>query len=118
MTTAILELFVTRKSYDGQKDIPPTLFAYPVDKKNTLISNGGYTCNLEKDVDLERNTHYEIDITDFVKTQMSIEAFNENALLLLPSGDDYTAGGGRVYFANPNSEYYTRLKIYYATINR
>lgn len=118
VTTAILELFVTRKSYDAQKDIPAALLAYPVDKRNALISNGAYTCNLEKDTDLERNTHYEIDVTDFVKMQMSIASFNENALLLIPSGDDYTAGVGRIYFATPNSEYYTRLKIYYATINR
>ncbi|RAW00008.1 DUF4270 family protein [Pseudochryseolinea flava] len=118
VTTAILEVFPVRKSFDEQTNIPGTLFAYPINKRNEITSDVYYTSTLRRDTDLGRNTYYQVDVTQYVKTQIALAEFNENALLFIPSGDDYNVGVNRIYFSNPNSEYNTRLKIYYATINR
>jgi hypothetical protein len=118
VTSAILEFYPVRNSYDAPTLITDALTGYEVNSRNSVYSENTYTAVLARDSDLERNTHYQLDVTAFVKTQMALEVFNENALLFLPYGNDYSVSAERIYFSQHNSEYNTRLKIYYATINQ
>jgi Domain of unknown function (DUF4270) len=118
VTSAILEFYPIRKSYDSPTPISDLLTGYEVNSRNVITSEAVHATQLYRDNDLERSTHYSLDVTEFVKAQMATEDFNENALLFIPYGDDYKAGAERIYFSQHTTEYNTRLKIYYATINQ
>jgi hypothetical protein len=117
VTRAILEIYPVKQSYNAFTPLPEVLYGYPANKSNELYSSTAYTALLELDYDLSRDTRYELDVTDFVNEQMNLQEFNENGLVFIPDENQFKTTVDRVYFAEPDSEYQTRLKIYYATIN-
>ena len=60
---------------------PETLGITVVDGENDLLSGALTTTRLSVDEEFNRDTYYEIDLTEFIKVQMALEEYNENALL-------------------------------------
>jgi hypothetical protein len=117
ITQAVLDVYPLRKSYNGATRLPNKLSVYTVNKQNTFFNTTAATALLVEDTDLQRDTHYSMDLTTFVKGQMDMEELNENALLFLLDDTNFRLGADRIYFASPSYEYKTQLRIYYATIN-
>jgi hypothetical protein len=120
ITQAVLQIYPVRRTYDALTPIPTSLLVYKVDQYNSLYgsSTGQYgTATLKQDLDLGRDTYYQMDVTNFVKEKMNTEATNQNALFFVLNQTDFKITTNRVYFANPSFEYNTRLRIYFATIN-
>lgn len=116
VTHADLEIYVEKKSFDPLTPLPVTLTVYPVTGKNALYTEIVYTADLVED-DLQRDTRYKLDVTTFIKAQMDLLSFNKNGLMFILPGSSFRSGVDRIYFAEHSSQYKTRLKIYYATIN-
>jgi len=116
MTHAHLEIYAVKNTYDKTMPLPETFTVYPVNGRNDLYTETTYTANLVED-DLERDTRYEIDITTFVRDQMDMQEFNSNGLMFIMPQKSLQTSVDRVYFSARTSQYKTRLKIYYATIN-
>lgn len=119
ITQAILEIYPIRNSYNKFKPLAGQLDVYVANRNNVLYDQPASTAILYADSDLNRDTRYSLDVTDFVKGQMELEELNENGLLFLMNDADFRSGTDRIYFAAPGygQEYKTRLRIYYATIN-
>src|SRR5262249_43262396 len=90
-TKAILEIMPVNPSLETNV-LPPGLSAAVVDVNNRVISAAPFTGRLIKDYDLGRNTHYEIDVTNFVNAQIQNDLFNTNALMV--TLDDATYHNG------------------------
>ncbi len=117
VTQAVLEIFPVRKSSAGGAMLPQQLQVFKADRKNTIYQEIETRANLIEDLDLDRSTYYTLDITEFVKEQMELQTFNENALLFTTSSDTYPVSADRIYARAPSYEYKTRLRIYFATVN-
>jgi hypothetical protein len=117
ITQAVLDLYPIRKSYNGVTQLPGKLSVYTVNKQNAFYNTNASPASLVEDTDLQRDTHYSMDLTTFVKSQMNMEELNENALLVLLDDTNFRLAADRIYFASPSYEYKTQLRIYYATIN-
>jgi hypothetical protein len=114
LTRAILEIYPVRQSFNGQLPLPLSLSGYRADESNRLYNSDPFFAALATDYSLGRDTFYEVDVTSFVKEQMDLIAFNENALIFISNANGFNTD--RLCIASP-SKYSTRLKIYYATIN-
>jgi hypothetical protein len=117
VTKAVLDIYPVRKSYGELAPLPSALIPYKVDKKNNTLYQFPFNATLYEDIDLGRDTRYSLDVTSFVKEQMAITEFNENALLFVIENASFRGGVDRIYAASPGSQYKTRLTIYYATVN-
>ncbi len=113
---AILEIYVVRKSYDALTPLPTSFSIYKADKNNSFYEEFVNVPLLIEDIDLNRETRYTLDVTSFVNEQMELQALNENGLVFMLS-TDYGTSVDRLYAASKNSEYKTRLILYYATVN-
>ena len=116
VTQAILEIYPIRNSATEQSPLPASLTVYKADADNEFAEESTATAILLEDTDLGRDSRYYLDITQFVKNQMSLEVFNENALVFVSS--DFTASVNRLYVGNAGHDYKTRVRIYYTTINQ
>jgi hypothetical protein len=112
---AVLEIYPVRRSNDEHTKLPLQLKPYVVDKRNDIMGELLYNAPLEEDIDLNRTTHYELDVTDFVESQIATEALNENALVFITTA--FNSAIDRLYIASKGYEYSTSLKIYYTTVN-
>jgi hypothetical protein len=117
ITQAVLDIYPVKKSYNSVTALPKNLSVYTVNKQNAFYSTTASGATLLEDTDLQRDTHYSINVTTFVKGQMDMEQLNENALLFILDNTAFRLGTDRIYFATPSYEYKTKLRIYYATIN-
>jgi Domain of unknown function (DUF4270) len=117
-TKAILEIFPVRRSFNATTKLPSKLTVFKADKRNTIYQEMEMTANLVEDTDLGRDTYYTFDATDFVKAQMELQSLNENALIFTTDKNTFPVSAERIYAAPPSYEYKTRLRIYFATVNR
>jgi hypothetical protein len=115
VTQAQLDIYVTKKSFDNTRPLEASLIVYPIDKNNAITSETSAPALLVEDTELGRYTHYTLDVTSFVKTQMERQEFNDDGLMFSVTGLSSTVN--RICFASPGYEYKTRLRIYYATVN-
>jgi hypothetical protein len=118
VTKASLEIYPQENSYNKTTPLPDLLVAYQVNTSNSVYSESIYYSTLNPDVDLDRDTGYTLDITAFVKEQMELQEFNDNALLFALNGEAFNTGADRIYFTSKNAKQKPKLKIYYATINK
>lgn len=116
MTQAILDVYPIRKSYSDTEPLPTSLQVYLADKKNNIYGQLSSKAVLALDKDLGRDTRYTLDVTAFVKSQMELTAFNENALIFTVSSN-YSTSVDRVYFGDNGINYKTKLRIYFVTVN-
>jgi hypothetical protein len=116
LTQALLEVYVSRKSYTETTPLPTSLTVYTANRKNDFY--GQYTSNatLSLDTDLGRDTRYVLDVTSFVKTQMETAETNENSLVfMLP--ENFPVSADRLYATMKTGDNKTGLKIYFVTVN-
>lgn len=113
---ALLEVYVVRKSYSELTPLPASFSVYKINARNAAYEEFVNSPVLVEDVDLNRDTHYRIDVTDFVKEQMTLMETNENGLVFMV-GTDLGVSANRLYAASKSSDYKTRLIVYYATVN-
>lgn len=116
-TYAVLDIYPVRKSSDKVAKFPAQLKVYKANKKNEVYEEVEAMAQLVEDVELGRDTHYSLDVTEFVKTQMELQSLNENGLIFTTDKTDYPVSADRLYAAAPGYEYRTRLRIYFATVN-
>jgi hypothetical protein len=115
ITQAILELYPVRKASNVHTPLPSQLIPYGVDGHNLILGQYETDAYLYEDVDLNRTTHYKLNVTDFVKSQITREALNEDAVVFLTP--EFSHGIDRIYMASPGYETQTRLRIFYITVN-
>jgi hypothetical protein len=115
VTKAMLEIYPVRKSSDEHTKLPVQLKPYLVDKRNDITAEWPVNALLYEDIDLNRSTHYELDVTEFVKSQIATEMLNENALVFITTA--FNSDVNRLYIASKGIEHHTNLKIYYTTVN-
>lgn len=113
---AVLEVYVVKKSNTELTPLPHSFSIYKIDKNNTMYEQFLGTPILTEDPDLQRDTHYTLNVTSFVKEQMELQQTNENGLVFLMN-TDYAASADRLYAAGKTSNYNTRLILYYTTVN-
>lgn len=116
-TQAILDIYPIRQSYSKVMPLPQSLLAYKADKNNNLDDQYKLEATLQEDLDLDRDTHYTLDVTEFVKGHMENPTeFNGHGLVFtLP--ENYAVSADRIYAGNNGSNYKTRLRIYFVTVN-
>lgn len=111
---AVLEIYPVKKSYDDLKPLPESLVVYAVNNINEQQGQLANTAQLVTDAELGRNKRYQLDITSFVKSQLSQNSSNDNGLLFLNT--NFTNTVNRLYAASSSYEYNTHVKIYFATV--
>ncbi len=99
---ASLYLKPVKNLYDD-KLLPPYFFVYYVDGNNELISDGAYQLNLTLDDELDKNTYYSIDITEFIEFQLSNVENNQNALFIVSNEEIMSNSVHYMSFGNQNN---------------
>lgn len=117
ITRAVLDIWPVEDSFDPHTPLPASLIGIEVDDDNVRYNDVAYSLPLIEDLDLGRDTHYQVDVTAFVKTQMELAELNENGLLILFGSELSAYSANRIYLASPELNKKTKLRIYYATIN-
>lgn len=114
ISKAVLQFYPTSNQSITNTPIPSSLTAYWVDEDNQAIGTT-FTAYLLSDNEFDRDTYYSMDITTFIKTQLSIAENNKNALLLTPTSD-FRNALSYLSIGNNNHKYKMRLKIYLISI--
>lgn len=115
ISKAILEFYPIQNNKNENVIIPNALSALWVDKDNQLISSTAFSATLTSDDEFDRDTHYVMDITNFVKTQMNLENYNKNALLL-QLASEYRTSLNQVIIGDAQHPQRIKLKIYLISI--
>jgi hypothetical protein len=115
ISKAILEFYPIQNNKNENVIIPNALSALWVDKDNQLISSTAFSATLTSDDEFDRDTHYVMDITNFVKTQMNLEKYNKNALLL-QLASEYRTSLNQVIIGDAQHPQRIKLKIYLISI--
>lgn len=116
VTRAYLELLPVNTAYNTDP-LPSALTVYAVNEQNKLLSTTGTAGRLITDLDLGRNTRYQVDITSFVNSQIQNDAVNHNALLVLLDDATFRSSVNRLYFGDKiNTSFGMRIKLYYLTL--
>jgi hypothetical protein len=113
---ATLDIYPSREALGHNVELPSTLTLSVVDKFNRVLGKYTSQATLMKDNELERDTHYEVDVTNFANKQMNRIDLNEDALIITLPSENFGITADRVYFASRTLQYPTRLKITYANI--
>ncbi|HEY3403284.1 MAG TPA: DUF4270 family protein [Ohtaekwangia sp.] len=113
---ATLEICPVWKSFSETTPLPQSLLAYTVDRYNSVYQQLDNTATFFEDLEVGRDSRYIFNVTDFVKEQMELPRFREDALVFT-NLDGYSSTVDRLYAASPSYNYKTQLKIYYATVN-
>ncbi len=114
VSKAVLQFYPTSNQSNINTPIPSSLTAYWVDEDNEVIGST-FTAYLLSDNEFERDTYYSIDITNFIKTQLSIAENNKNALLLTTT-NDFRNALNFISIGNSIHRSKMRLKIYLTSI--
>jgi hypothetical protein len=94
---AVLSISPARENTGANTPLPSTLVMSMVDYRNQLIISYDNNALVYQDYYLDRDTHYEVDITAFIKSQLSIEEFNDNALVFTTDATAFTDSIDRLY---------------------
>ncbi len=114
VTGATLEFYPLSTKEDENMPAPSTLKVYWVDEDNGLLQTNTDAILME-DYEFGRETHYEVDVTDFLSSQLYNEELNQNALLFqLPEA--FNASATRLLVGNGESDTPMRLNLYLLSI--
>jgi len=118
VVNATLQFSPTRDSEGINVPLPATLQMTSIDFKNDMYSVYSDVAVLTQDYDLGRDTHYTVDITGYVKSQLAIEEFNDNGVFFAP--DDATLRGtvNRLYIGDQNSDRAMKVTLNVLTYNK
>jgi hypothetical protein len=116
ITQAILEIYPVRRSNENSAPIPNYLKPYVIDSRNDVLGELTTDATLIEDLELERTTRYWMDVTAFVKNQISREDSNEDALAFFTPEFNHVVD--RIYVNAAGTQYKTRLLMYYTMVNQ
>ncbi|MFN7117671.1 MAG: DUF4270 family protein [Saprospiraceae bacterium] len=114
ISKAVLEFYPTDYYNNKNTPLPASLTAYWVDEDNQSVGST-FTALLRTDHEFDRDTYYEMDITNFIKTQLLITKNNKNALLLTPS-NNFQNSLSHLSIGDSNHRNKMRLKVYLISI--
>jgi hypothetical protein len=116
--SAVLQFAPAKDNTEDNVTLPATLLMSSVDYKNQLVQTFSNNANLIEDVYLGRDTHYEVDVTTFIKQQLLIEQFNHNALIFTTDDASFRGTISRLYVGDQRNERQMTLKISCLTISK
>lgn len=117
VSRAIMTLYPVHGSNLNNTSLPSQLSMYTVDKKNAVTVSSAATVPINEDVYLGRDTHYTVDITSFVKSQLATDEFNDNALLFTIYSSDFNSTVNRLYVDNAGQNQ-IKVQLYYVSFNK
>lgn len=112
LSQSYLMLGVVKNSYSKNRPLPEALLIYVVDHLNRIVSEYSAPISLSVDMEFGESTQYNILITSFLKSQLSVEENNENALLILLPDETYDASVDRLVIGNKKNDCPSLLKLY------
>jgi hypothetical protein len=115
VSQAVLKIIPIKNTYNNNTSLPFSHAIYAVDEFNDAYRSYQNSLVLVEDKLLKRDTRYEADVTDFVKSQLRTELKNQNALYFLPISPGTRVD--RVYVGDGNHKYGMELRIYYSQVN-
>jgi Domain of unknown function (DUF4270) len=122
ITEADLTFKPIKNTYRNNEPLTPRLKLYAANENNRIyaefvstVEGEGYA-NLIEDRDLERDTYYKANVTEFIKAQLATEENNKNALLLSLSNEELQSTVNRLYVGDQKNDYSMELKVYFAVI--
>ena len=118
IVNAVLEIAPARNNSSRNTPLPTELVMSAVDYKNQLISTYTTNATLNEDLYLDRDTHFEADITVFVKQQLQIEQLNNNALVFTTNDATFRSTVTRLYAGDQLNDREMKLKISCLTISK
>jgi hypothetical protein len=112
VTDAVLEMVPVTDPSDRNTQPPSALVMSAVNYRNQSYGSFQNQPLLVEDPYLDRDTHYEVSVKDFVLAQLAIEEFNANALLFTLEDPDFQSTANRLYVGDQKSDHKMKLKIY------
>lgn len=112
LTQSYLTLGVVKNSYSKNRPLPETLLIYVVDHLNRVVSEYSAQTSLVLDKEFGENTQYNILITSFLESQLSVEQTNEYALLILLPTETFYSSVDRLVIGNKQNDFRSLLKLY------
>jgi hypothetical protein len=114
ITSAVLRIYPTHKSYNDLAPLPDVLTAAVVYPENTWYANFASSIALAYETELPRDSYYSVDVTSFIQSlivDMGDKDDQFGLLLQLPEAD-YNASVSTLFAGTAK----TYLTIYFATI--
>jgi Domain of unknown function (DUF4270) len=115
VSQASIKIVPIGNTYSDNMQLPSSHAMYAVDKFNDVYQAYQNSLLLLEDDLLKRDTHYEADVTEFVKTQLGTDLTNQNALYFLPASPGTRID--RIYTGDGNNKFGMELRIYYSQVN-
>ncbi|MEI9919909.1 MAG: DUF4270 family protein [Bacteroidota bacterium] len=109
--SAQLEISPSRDNDDRNAAIPAPLLMQRVNYKNQLVSSYAQQAVLVEDYYLERDTHYSVDVTTYVKQQVALEEANQNAIVFITEESAFRSTVNRVYIDDQLGDREMKLTI-------
>ena len=116
INNAVLTLRPINNSYGLGTPLPRDLIVYVIDEENEIIGGLENRVILFEDIILDRNTRYEVNVTPFINSQLEIDEFNENALLLIPPDSLFNSTVDRLLVGDAENEYVMELTVLYVSL--
>ena len=116
INNAVLTLRPINNSYGAGTPLPQNLIVYVIDDDNEIIGALENRVVLFEDIVLDRETRYEINVTPFINSQLAIEEFNENALMILPPDSLFNGTVDRLFIGDARNEYAMELTVLYISL--
>lgn len=114
ISSAVLKIPVSDDSYGESTPLPDVLQVLYVGDNNEELATLN-TGSLTLDAVYSRDTYYEVDVLSFINSQLSIQEFNENALLLRLPDDQINRSVSRAIISDQANG--MELKIYTISTN-
>jgi hypothetical protein len=111
IVNAVLEIYPTKDNRGANVPLPSELIMSSVNYKNELIFSFSQKGLLNTDYYLDRDTHYEADISTFINGQIALEQTNHNALLFTANDATFRGTLNRIYAGDQHNERKMILKI-------
>lgn len=116
--SATLQFSPAANTYGNNRLLPTSLVAYIVNDLNEITSQFGTTA-LVTDYALGRDTYYEIDVTDYVKSRLAQgESPDGSAFLFSLSDSDMSISINRLIIPDQKNSIQPKLRINFLNINK
>ncbi len=119
---ATLRMYPVKNSYDEQMPLPSLLKLYAVNNRNEIYEDystddeeNGFAVLVE-DADLNRDTRYVADVTEFVKSQLRLNDDNHNAMLFCLDRSNFFNTVNRASLGDQRSHYKMKLELQIAQL--
>lgn len=114
--SAVLEIPPSRDNSQRNTALPTELVMNGVNYRNDEYERYSTNAKLVEDLYLGRDTHYEADISTFVKEQMKTEQYNNNAVAFVTNDATFRSTVNRLYAGDQANEREMKLTITCLTI--